>query len=506
MQMEEKARLLIVEDERIVAMDLRQRLQRFNYKVIDIVSTGEAAIRAVEEHKPDLVLMDIQIQGDMDGIQTSAILHKRYNTPHIYLTAHRDDDTINRAKHTEPYGYLLKPFNDMEVQTTIEMAIYKHKMRLELQLSELRFRSYIQNSSDIVVTVNTSGVIEYVSPSVDRVLGYETDEVLGERMASFLHPDDKEAVALFLKEREAGTAMDRREVRAQHADSGWVYLEIIGTAIDIDGLPKGVVLNIRDITERKRIEMELIQAKVRAEEMNRLKSTFLSNISHEIRTPLTGILGFASILESELDDQAHLDMVFNITRSGLRLLETMDAVLDLALIESARVVIENEPLRMSVEVQQAVRMLASMAVEKSIRIKVVARNEPDAMLIDRRLLGQILNNVIGNAIKFTEKGSVIITIDTLNEFNEISGERGQYVQVEVKDTGIGIEESFLPFIFDEFKQQSSGNNRKFEGTGIGLNIAKRMLGLLNARVDVQSKQGVGTTFTMKFPLTATTEA
>jgi len=499
--MEEKARLLIVEDERIVAMDLRQRLQRFNYKVIDIVSNGEAAIRLVEEHKPDLVLMDIQIQGDMDGIQTSAILHKRFNTPHIYLTAHRDDDTINRAKHTEPYGYLLKPFNDMEVQTTIEMALYKHKMRLELQLSELRFRSYIQNSSDIVVTVDADGVVEYVSPSVVRILGYEPDELLGAGLGSFLHPEDKAVIGLYLKERALNSgAMERREVRAQHAESGWVFLEIVGSAIDIDGLPKGIVFNIRDITERKRIEMELIQAKVRAEEMNRLKSTFLSNISHEIRTPLTGILGFASILESELEDKAHMDMVYNITRSGLRLLETMDAVLDLALIESSRVVIENEPIRMSVEVQQAVRMLATLAVEKSIRIKVVSKSEPESILLDRRLLGQILNNVIGNAIKFTDRGSVIITIDAINDFNEESGERAQYVSVEVKDTGIGIEESFLPYIFDEFKQQSSGNNRRYEGAGIGLNIAKRMLALLGARVEVQSKVGVGTTFLMKFPV------
>jgi signal transduction histidine kinase len=151
-------------------------------------------------------------------------------------------------------------------------------------------------------------------------------------------------------------------------------------------------------------------------------------------------------------------------------------------------------------VQQAVRMLATLAVEKSIRIKVVSKSEPESVLLDRRLLGQILNNVIGNAIKFTDRGSVIITIDAINDFNEESGERAQYVSVEVKDTGIGIEESFLPYIFDEFKQQSSGNNRRYEGAGIGLNIAKRMLALLGARVEVQSKVGVGTTFLMKFPV------
>jgi len=258
------------------------------------------------------------------------------------------------------------------------------------------------------------------------------------------------------------------------------------------------VLNARDITDRKRDQMELVQAKNKAEEMNRLKSTFLSNISHEIRTPLTGILGFASILESELEDEQHLHMIRNITRSGLRLLETMDAVLDLALIEATRIEMVEDTVQLSTEVQQAVRLVATLAVEKSLRIKVLAKNEPQQLRLDQRLLGQVLNNVIGNAIKFTEKGSVTITIDTVTETEK--GHRMRWAVVEVKDTGIGISEDFLPRIFDEFKQESTGSTRKYEGAGIGLHIAKRFLDMMGARVEVQSKLGAGTTFTMFFPI------
>ncbi|MCC5927082.1 MAG: response regulator [Bacteroidetes bacterium] len=498
--MDKKTRLLIVEDERIVAMDLRHRLERFGYEVVDMVASGKAAMEAVETHQPDMVLMDIRIQGDIDGIETAALLHKKYDIPHIYLTAHRDGETINRAKHTEPFGYLLKPFNDREIQTTIEMAVYKHDMSLKLKQSELKFRSLIQNSNDIIALINENGIFQFVSPSIERVLGYFEDEMTGKEVSEFLDDDSKNVLDEFINSvfSSSNARALSMELRFLHKQKGYVFLDVVGSLFNVEGMPKGIVLNARDVTDKKRVQIELLQAKNKAEEMNRLKSTFLSNISHEIRTPLTGILGFASILESELEDEQHLHMIENITRSGLRLLETMDAVLDLALIEATRIEMVEDTVQLSREVQQAVRLVASLAVEKSLRIKVIARNEPESIKLDQRLLGQVLNNVIGNAIKFTEKGSVTITIDTQTTTEH--GERTRWASVEVKDTGVGISEEFLPRIFDEFKQESSGTTRKYEGAGIGLHIAKRFLDMMGARIDVDSKIGVGSTFTIFFPI------
>ncbi|KPQ01024.1 MAG: two component signal transduction system hybrid histidine kinase / response regulator with PAS senso [Bacteroidetes bacterium HLUCCA01] len=498
--MDKKTRLLIVEDERIVAMDLRHRLERFGYEVVDMVASGTAAMQAVEQHHPDMVLMDIRIQGEMDGIETAGELHRRFDIPHIYLTAHRDGETINRAKHTEPFGYLLKPFNDREIQTTIEMAVYKHEMSLKLKQSELKFRSLIQNSNDIIALLGENGEINFVSPSSFRVLGYTDEELIGTDIARHLDEPSRQKLDEFLEslQQAAEPHALSMELRFLHKQKGYVFLDVVGSLFRVEGMDSGVVLNARDITDRKRDQMELVQAKNKAEEMNRLKSTFLSNISHEIRTPLTGILGFASILESELEDEQHLHMIRNITRSGLRLLETMDAVLDLALIEATRIEMVEDTVQLSTEVQQAVRLVATLAVEKSLRIKVLAKNEPQQLRLDQRLLGQVLNNVIGNAIKFTEKGSVTITIDTVTETEK--GHRMRWAVVEVKDTGIGISEDFLPRIFDEFKQESTGSTRKYEGAGIGLHIAKRFLDMMGARVEVQSKLGAGTTFTMFFPI------
>jgi PAS domain S-box-containing protein len=501
--MENSTRLLIVEDERIVAMDLKHRLERFGYKVVDMVANGKDAIASVETHMPDIVLMDIRIQGDIDGIQTAGILHERFDIPHIYLTAHRDDETIGRAKHTEPYGYLLKPFNDREIQTTIEMAVYKNQMRVKLKQSELKFRSLIQNSNDVIALIDTEGVFRFVSPSVHRVFGYTEKELEGSNIRDYLDDESLQTMDSFSSEVINDGSMaepQRMELRFLHAQKGYVFLEVVGSVFDVEGLEKGIVLNARDITDRKRVQIELMQARQKAEEMNRLKSTFLSNISHEIRTPLTGILGFASILESELEDEQHLAMIETISKSGVRLLETMDAVLDLALIEAEKIEMIEEPIQLSHEVQQAVRMVATLAVEKSLRVKVIARSEPESIMLDQRLLGQVLNNIIGNAIKFTDKGSVTITIDMLTEMNQVTGERDRWATIQIKDTGIGIDPRFLPRIFDEFKQESSGNSRKYDGAGIGLHISKRFLDMMGARINVESEVGKGTVVTLYFPL------
>jgi PAS domain S-box-containing protein len=514
--MQDTSKLLIVEDERIVAMDLSRRLQNLNHEVVGIVSNGPDAFKAVEEYKPDLVLMDIQIQGDMDGIEAAAILREKYNIPHMFLTAYRDEKTVNRAKRTDPDGYILKPFNDRDIQLNLDIALYKGKMRNELRLSELKFRTLIHNSSDIITVINTNGTIDFASPSVYLILGYNPEQLKGKMVSEYIHPDNMSSLSTILKRINvyngspetksvlgehnfSNDPIFKEEVRFKHAEKGWVYLEVIGSIIEIPELPKAIVLNARDITDRKRIEQELIQAKMKAEEMNRLKSTFLSNVSHEIRTPLTGVLGFASILESELEGD-HLFMAESISKSGQRLLQTMESVIDLAMIESNKIEVVFEPVVISEQVQQAIRMLTGLAYEKNLRMKLVARNEPESFMTDPRLLGQILNNLVANAIKFTESGSVTITIDQQFIQSNNGNGRRSCVAIQVKDTGVGIKPEFIPYIFDEFKQESSGNTRKYEGTGIGLSIAKRMAGLLNGDIEVESVPEKGSIFTIKLPI------
>jgi signal transduction histidine kinase len=508
-------RLLIVEDERIVALDLRRRLEKLGHIVVGSVANSDDAIKFANEYLPDLILMDIRIEGDIDGIETAAFIRDSIHIPHIFLTAHSDQATIDRAKKTDPDGYILKPFTDRDIALNIEIADQRATFRNELRLSELKFRSLIQNSSDVIFQLDESGTIIFASPAVKRVLGFDQMDVNGKSISELIVEEDLPIVASMLRNSGFVDAMPdvdsvpitrienkespvfRSEVRLKHQEHGFVYSDILASKIEITELPPSVVLTARDISERKRFETELMQAKVKAEEMNRLKSVFLSNISHELRTPLTGILGFASILESELEGD-YMDMAESISKSGQRLLETMESVIDLALMEANKIDVEPTPLVVSEVVQQVARMLTGVAFEKNLRIKVIARSEPPQVTTDRRLLSQILYNLISNAIKFTDKGAITVTVE--QNIEQFGKDRYHFALIHVKDTGIGISEAFLPYIFDEFRQESTGNTRKYEGTGLGLSIVKRMINLLNGEITVQSTVGHGSIFTVKIPV------
>src|SRR5690554_685239 len=188
--MSESKRLLIVEDERIVALDLRRRLEKLGHEVVSHVVNGDDAVAAAKELHPDIILMDIRIEGPMDGIDTAATIRKKLHIPHIFLTAHSDEATIERAKQTDPDGYILKPFTDRDISLNIQIAEQKAKFRNELRLSELKFRSLVQNSSDIIIQVNADGKIIYVSPPIHRILGYNPELLIGSSLAGIVEKQD----------------------------------------------------------------------------------------------------------------------------------------------------------------------------------------------------------------------------------------------------------------------------------------------------------------------------
>lgn len=150
-----KSKILIVEDELITAMDMKNRLEDFGYSVPFTVASGEEAIEKVEEICPDLVLMDVMLEGDMDGIQAAEQIHARFDIPVVYLTAYADDNTLQRAKITEPFGYILKPFEEKELLTIIEIALYKHKMEIELKEREEMYSALVENGNDGIIIIGS---------------------------------------------------------------------------------------------------------------------------------------------------------------------------------------------------------------------------------------------------------------------------------------------------------------------------------------------------------------
>ncbi|MEL6769508.1 MAG: PAS domain S-box protein [Bacteroidota bacterium] len=372
---------------------------------------------------------------------------------------------------------------------TVEDVTAHKEAQEQLQRSEERFRALVRHSSDIIVVLAAEGRIEYVSPAIGPMLGVSPRSQIGQPYARFLHPDDQPSMATMLQRAlQQEGALPSIEVRLRHAQGHYVFAEVTGSNRLTDSHLHGLILNIRDITDRKRAETVLLKSKEHAEEVARFKSSFLANMSHEIRTPLTGILGFASVLAEEVDEH-HREFVTLITRSGQRLLDTLNSVLDLARLEADRMDLSTEPLQVGPLVQEGVDLLSSLATTKGLALDVRV-TAPDAhALLDEGAMNRIINNLVGNAIKFTREGEVDVLVEADSTL----------VRLVVRDTGPGIDEAFLPRIFSEFEQESQGIGRDHEGTGLGLTITQRLVEKLGGAIEVKSKKGVGTTFTVTFP-------
>ncbi|MCJ7813181.1 response regulator, partial [bacterium] len=171
--MRNKVSILVVEDERIVAEDIRGSLRNIGYSVSAIVSSGEEAIIQMERVRPDIILMDIVIQGEMSGIQTAEVIRSRFDIPIVYLTAYADEETLEKAKITEPFGYILKPYNDRELYSTIEMALYKHSMEKKLKESEVWFSTTLKSIGDGLIATDKKGKIMFMNPVAETLTGWK---------------------------------------------------------------------------------------------------------------------------------------------------------------------------------------------------------------------------------------------------------------------------------------------------------------------------------------------
>ena len=179
-KLRKKTRILVVEDESIVAMDIRKTLQNLGYDVPYVVSTAKAAIQKAKEDKPDLVLMDIVLKGIMDGIKAADQIYTKFNIPVVYLTAYADENTIKQAKATGPFGYIVKPFENKDLRMVIEMALYKAKVENELRASKASFHNIVEKSADGIVVVDRNGVIQFVNHAAEALFGRKAKELIGE--------------------------------------------------------------------------------------------------------------------------------------------------------------------------------------------------------------------------------------------------------------------------------------------------------------------------------------
>ncbi len=356
----------------------------------------------------------------------------------------------------------------------------------QLRRQEEQYRLLAENVTDVVVHLDPATNLRYVSPSVEPLLGYEPEELTGKRAFDFVHPEDREQCMQDVRTALEENERPRMEFRIQTKTRGYLWVESVGKELVTDGSRNDLIITTRDISERKAREDDLVQAREKAERASRLKSAFLANMSHEIRTPLTSVIGFSEVLEEEAEGN-HARFARLVRESSVRLKEVLNSVLRLSKLEVGAVEFEPEELDLATEVERTVELLQPQAADKDLELqmdipeKVPARLDPGAT-------GRILDNLVSNAIKYTPSGGEVgVRLRTDDS----------YAELEVNDTGQGIEKDLLPNLFEPFVQSSDGGDHQDKGSGLGLAITKRLVDGMNGQIEVDTEPGVGTSFTVR---------
>jgi len=756
------AKVLIVEDDYIVARDLRHHLTRAGHSVVGVAARGEGALRLVVDSCPDLVLMDIRLDGELDGIEVAQRIREIRQIPVVYLTAYADDPTLKRALASEPFGYVLKPFEDWQLRTAIETALYRHaaerklregerryaatlacigegvvatdvqaritfmnpagealtgwsarraqgelfaevmrlvdegtrepvigpiesvlaldlpgvvshqsllirrdgreipiahsgrlicadgmppagvvfvfrdttKERLEaeaqalrrikvrrelavpgskvalwdltlpggtlegavlstlnhgqplgfshaldevryadaaanwhpadrdrvrqaieaclegvtdsfevaarvrradgryawrlkqggvvrsdsggalrltgisididdrmraeeaLRQSEARFRSTFDSAAAGIVHIGFDGRILRVNQKYRELTGYGADELVNRSVVELTHRDDREKIAgeQFRAVCRGEIGHYTAEVRTVREDGLDVWTQITVSRTSDGGDSEPYVLAIcADVSERKRLESELLQAKEAAESANRAKDEFLANVSHEIRTPMNAILGMTELALDSSRTEHQRQLLVTVQSAARNLLNIINDLLDFSKIAAGKLALDDAAFSLRTALGDSLRALDERAHRKGLElICQVHPDVPDALLGDAGRLRQVLLNLVGNAIKFTSKGEVEIVVTCASDHTESTDK--VIVRFTINDTGIGIAREKQAAIFRAFEQEDSSTTRKYGGTGLGLTIASQLVALMGGEITVDSEPGRGSTF------------
>ena len=377
-----------------------------------------------------------------------------------------------------------------------------------LREQEELYRLMADNASDIVIRTDLSGHIQYIAPSIERILGYTVSELIGNRFRDLLVEEDATRFAQAAKDafhRKAG-AGEVIEYRARHKDGREVWLESCPTiGRDSQGVVVGILDIARDVTARKAMEDALIEARKNAEVAAEAKSEFLANMSHELRTPLTTVIGFADALNDycDLDSKAKhfTERVRNASRA---LLSTVNNILDYSKVERGLFEYEPEYFPAKRHFEETIEIFAVQAKEKglALRLECPAVLRKAELFADPFRLRQVLINLIGNAMKFTDEGSVTLRVEYVEGI--LVGE-GRLI-CSVVDTGAGIPANRIDLLFQRFSQVDKQTSRRYGGTGLGLAICKGVVCGMGGEIGVTTVEGKGSTFRFELPVQIRIEA
>ncbi len=390
---------------------------------------------------------------------------------------------------SQGHQYLLTVMIDITRRKKAEEDLRKERMRLDSILAGTNVGTWEWNVQTGETVFNERWA---------EIIGYTLDELAPVSISKWIrhiHPEDLPISDELLKEHFRGAKpYYELEYRMKHKNGRWVWVMDRGRVAsqDTDGRPLMMYGTHQNITERKQAEVELRDEKEKAERASRAKSEFLSVMSHEIRTPLNAIIGMSDLLAESKLDQDQTDYVKTFRNAGESLLEIINNILDYSKIEAEKVELECADFDLADVVEQVKKMMAMQAQKKQIALIVrIPQNMPFALIGDQQRLRQVLMNLIGNAIKFTEQGEVVVSLEEVEQ--RLAADICT-IRFSIRDTGIGIPADKLPAIFERFSQADTSVTRKFGGTGLGLAISQKLVKLMGGVLSAESEEGRGSNF------------
>jgi len=405
--------------------------------------------------------------------------------------------SISRGDYHSP---LTKPANDEIGQ--LNHAVDRMRGNLEtrereLIRSERRLAAIISNSVDGIITIDQQGRINDFNGAAEKIFGYDENEVRG-RNVRLLIPEPHRSnhdryLKNYLTSGERKIIGRGREVNAMRKE-GTIFPIWLSLGEVPDAEERLFVASVSDMTERKKAEDELRLAKEAAATANRAKSEFLANMSHEIRTPLNSVIGFSHLLNSLVEDRTQKQYLNAIVTSGQSLLRLINDILDLSKIEAGRLELQVEPVNIAGVLAEIRQIFSVRVMEKELAFQIeIEETIPPSLWLDETRIRQVLLNLVGNAVKFTDKGHVKLTAHHTPSTRDVSKID---LVLAVADTGIGIPPNQIETIFESFRQQDGQSNRRYGGTGLGLAISRRLVEMMNGSIEVTSVWGEGSAFTV----------
>ena len=472
-------KILIVEDERLVAKDIQESLNRLGYQDCKITASGDSALNLLEDDHYNLILMDIMIKGTMDGIETAEQINIKHKIPLIFLTAYTDEETISRAKKAEPYGYILKPFEERDLYITIEMALNKYRMGLKLQERKKWFESTLNCLAEAVITTNAKGFIQYMNPLAENLTEWKIEEA-----------QNKYFTDVFIIENSAyqnstltiDYFIDNREILPQtfliSKTGRKILIEDNATPIKEDNKVLGMVLVFKDITEKKYLEEELLKSK-------KLESlgVLAGGIAHDFNNILTGILGSLSL--SKLLSNSNEKLIKLLEKAEQAVAKAKDLTQQLLVFSKG-----GSPVKETATILDLIKDSAEFVLHGSnIKLDIEADNDLKNVSIDKNQISYVIQNVIKNSKEALPNGGIIfiecknIMLKGNNSFNL---KAGSYIEVKIKDEGLGISSEDLSKVFDPYY------STKKKGSGLGLATAYSVIRKHGGYIDINSKEMIGT--------------